>query len=117
MYSLDSSEEGSKFLSSWTPTIVIHHTPLLMHEEEVYSSPITKKVPFKRQSMVPKEEHPSSYNIEEIFGSFTFNLHSREVSEKRVRKMKQSDGTLEDMQEDEVLFEITYEDPIMVATT
>ena len=33
MYSLDSSEEGSKFLSSRTPTTVIHHTPLLMHEE------------------------------------------------------------------------------------
>ena len=32
MYSLDSSEEKSKFLSRQTPTIFIHHTPLLMNE-------------------------------------------------------------------------------------
>ena len=31
--------------------------------------------------------------------------------------MKQSDGTLEEMQEDEVLFEKTDEDPMTVATT
>ena len=31
--------------------------------------------------------------------------------------MKQVDGTLEEMQEDEVLFKRTNEDPIMVATT
>ena len=31
--------------------------------------------------------------------------------------MKQANGTLEEMHEDEVLFERTDEDPIMVATT
>ena len=67
--------------------------------------------------MVPEENHPSSYNIKEIFGSFTFNLHKREVSRKRVRKVKQVDGTLEEMQEDEVLFERTDEYPIIGATT
>ena len=61
-----------------------------------------------------EEEHPSCYNIEEIFGSFTFNLDRREVSWKMVRKVKQVDGTLEEMQEDEVIFERTNEDPIMV---
>ena len=39
MYSLDSSEQGSNFLSIHTPTIVRHNTPLLMHEEEIKSSP------------------------------------------------------------------------------
>ena len=116
MYSLDSGEEGSEFLSSHTPTVVRHDTPLPMHEEEIDSSPISKKVPFERHSTVPEENHPSSYNIEEIFGSFTFKLHRREESWKRVRKRKQVDGTLEDMQEDEVLFERTDEDPIMVNT-
>ena len=32
--------------------------------------------------MILEEEHPSSYNIEEIFGSFTFELHKREVIQK-----------------------------------
>jgi hypothetical protein len=88
-----------------------------MHVEEVHSSPIIKKVPFERHSMVQEEDHPSSYNIEEIFGAFTFNLHKKEVSRKRVRKVKQDDGNLEEMQEDEVLFEKTHEDPMIVATT
>ena len=52
MYNLDFGEEGSEFLSSHTPTIVKHNTPLLMQEEEVYNSPITKKVPFEKHSMV-----------------------------------------------------------------
>jgi hypothetical protein len=116
MYSLDSSEESSYFLSSRTPNVLIHNTPLPMHEEEIYSSPITKKVPSERHSMVLEKDHPSSYNIEEIFGSFTFNLHRREVSQKRFRKVKKVDGTLEEMQEEEVLFERTDEEPIMVAT-
>ena len=80
------------FLSNQTPIVVIHNTPLPMHAGEVYSSPIINKVPFERHSIVPKENHPSSYNIEEIFGSFTFNLHRIEVSRKWVRKVKQADG-------------------------
>ena len=55
--------------------------------------------------MVQEEDHSSSYNIEEIFGSFTFNLQRKEVNLKRVREVKKSDGTFEEMQEDEVLFE------------
>ena len=80
MYSLDIGEEGSKFLSSQTPTIVRHNTPLLMHEEEIGSLTITKKVPSEIHLVVPEENHTSSYNIEEIFSSFTFNLHRREAS-------------------------------------
>ena len=53
MYSLDSGEEGSYFLSIHTPTIDRHNTPLLIHGEEVYSSPITKKVPSERHLVVP----------------------------------------------------------------
>ena len=43
-------------------------------------------------------------------------MHKREVSRKRIRNEKQSDGTLKEVQEDEVLFERTDEDPITVAT-
>ena len=82
IYNLDSSEESSKFLSRWNPTIVIHNTPLPMHGDEIYSSPITKKIPSERHSLVSEEYHPSSYNIEEIFSSFTFNPYE----EKSVKK-------------------------------
>lgn len=54
--------------------------------------------------MIQEEDHLSSYNTEEISGSFTFNLHEKEESWKRVWKVKKSDGTFEEMQEDEVLF-------------
>lgn len=86
MYSLYSSEEGLDFLSSQVPTIVIHNTSLSMHEEGICNSPITKKVPFERHSVVSEENHTSSYNIEEIFGSFTFNLHEKKLDGKGLGK-------------------------------
>ena len=67
--------------------------------------------------MVQEEGHPSSYNIKEIFGFFTFNHCKNEVSQKRVWKVKTNGGTLEEMQEHEVLFEKTNEDPVTVETT
>ena len=67
--------------------------------------------------MIQEEDHPFSYNIEEIFGAFTFNLCRKEVSQKRVWKVKQGDGNLEEMQEDEVLFDRNDEDLVRVATT
>ena len=42
MYNIDSSEEGSYFLSIQTPIVVRHNNPLPMHEEEINSSPITR---------------------------------------------------------------------------
>jgi hypothetical protein len=83
--------------------------------EEVHISPITKKVPSERYYVIQEDDHPSNYNIEEIFGAFTFNLHRKEVSWKRVMKVNQSEGTLEEMQEDEVLFDKTDEDHVTVA--
>ena len=44
-------------------------------------------------------------------------MYKKKVSQKRIRNEKQSDGTLKEVQEDEVLFERTDEDPIIVATT
>ena len=43
-------------------------------------------------------------------------MYKREVSQKRIRNEKQNDGTLKEVQEDEILFEKTDEDPITVAT-
>jgi hypothetical protein len=116
MYNLDSNGEYSYFPSNQSPTIVLHDSPLPMHMQEVHSSPITEKVPYERNYVDQGEDHLLSYNIEEIFGAFTFNLHGKEVSRKTVMKVKQSDGTFEEMQEDDVLFEKTYEDPMTIAT-
>jgi hypothetical protein len=97
MYTLDSDGKDSYVPSNQSPTIVLHYDPLPMHMKEVHSSPITEKVSSERHSMIQEENHPSSYNIEEIFGAFTFNLHRKEGSRERVRKVKQSDGNLEEM--------------------
>jgi hypothetical protein len=100
-----------------SPTVIVHDAPLPMHLEEVHSSPVTEKIMFERHLVIQEEDHPSSYNIEETFDAFTFNLYKKEVSQKRVRSVKQNDGTMKEVQEDEVLFEKTYEDPTIVTTT
>ena len=41
-----------------------------MHMEEVHSSPIIEKVTSERYLVIQEEDHPSSYNIEEIFDAF-----------------------------------------------
>ena len=68
-------------------------------------------------SMVQEEDHPSSYNIEEIVDAFTFNLYKKEVSWKRIWSVKQNDGTMKEIHEDEVLFEKINEDPMTMVTT
>ena len=117
MYILDSNGEDLDVPSTQSPTAVLHDSPLPFHMEQVHSSPITENFLSKRHYVNQEEYHLSSYNIKEIFASFTFDLHRKEVSRKRVQKVKQSDGTLEEMQEDEVLFENIDEDPVTVATS
>jgi hypothetical protein len=82
-------------------------------------SEATINIPLKKQCsnnlVVPEQESPLGYNIEDIFDSFTFYLHQREVSRKKFKKVKENDGTLRDIIDDEVLFERTDEDLMMVA--
>jgi hypothetical protein len=53
---------------------------------------------YEKHSQVQQEEEDLlSYNIDEIFEAFTFNLHKKEVSHKRIRNEKQSDGTLKEV--------------------
>ena len=63
---------------------------------EVHSSLTMDKFLSERHSKVKEEEEedPSSYNIDEIFEAFTFNLFKKEVNQKRIRNEKQNDGTL-----------------------
>ena len=115
MYIIDSNRERSKVPSPRSPTLIEVQIP--NKHEEVHSSPTTDKIPSERHSKIQEEEEdPSSYNIEEIFEVFTFNLFKKEVSRKRVCNEKQNDGTLKEIQEDEVLFEKTNEDLVTVAT-
>ena len=115
LYSIESHGKDLEVSSRRTPTLVENQVPEQL--EEVHSYSTTDKNQSERHSQVQQEEENIlSYNIDEIFEAFTFNLHKREVSRKRIRNEKQSDGTLKEVQEDEVLFERTDEDPIIVAT-
>jgi hypothetical protein len=80
IYNLDSYKEDLDVPSHRSPTIIPHDAPLPMHLEEVHSSPVKKNIPFERHSVTQEEDHPSSYDIEEIFDAFTFKLYKKEVS-------------------------------------
>jgi hypothetical protein len=80
MYNLDSNKEDSDVPSHRSPTIIVNDAPLPMHLEKVHSSSVIEKIPYDRDLMIQEEDNPSSYNIKEIFDSFTFNLYKKEVS-------------------------------------
>ena len=105
MYNFDSDREDYDVPSHWSPIVLIPYAPLPIHVEEVVSLPVMEKGSFEGNSVIVSEDHASNYNIEEIFGAFTFNLCRKKFIQKRVRKVKKNDGTMEEMQEDEVLFE------------
>ena len=75
MYGLDSGKEDSEVPSHRSTTFI--EAPLPEHFEEVHSSPVTEKIPSERNLVIHEEENPSSYNIEEIFETFTFNLYKK----------------------------------------
>ena len=59
----------------------------------------------------------SSDNIQEIFGSFTFNLLQKEVRRKMFQKVKERDVQVSEMTKDDVLFKKNDEDTMLIATT
>ena len=97
MYSLDSVKEDFNIPSHRSPTVFVHDTPLPMHLEEVHSSPVTEKILSERHSLIQEEDQPSSYNIEEIFDAFTFNLYKKEVSRKIIQSVKDNNGTMKEI--------------------
>ena len=116
LYNIESNEKDSEVSSRRSLTLIETQVP--EQTEEVHISLTMDKTQSARHSQAQQEEEdPSSYNIDEIFEAFTFNLYKKEVSWKRIRREKQNDGTLKDDQEDEVLFQRIDEDPITVATT
>jgi hypothetical protein len=84
MYSLNLYKEDSDIPSHRSPTVIAHDAPLPMNLEEVHSSPVMEKISSERNSVIQEEDHPSIYNIEEIFDAFTLNRNKKEVSHKRI---------------------------------
>ena len=95
MYSIDFDRESSEVPSRRSPTFIEVQIP--DKREEVHSYPSTEKNSSERHSIIQEEEDPSSYNIEEIFEAYTFNLFNKEVSRKRVRNEKHNDGNLKEI--------------------
>ena len=92
LYIIESNEKNSEVSSRRTPTMIENQVP--EQPKEVHSSLTTDKNQSKRHSQVQwEEEDPLSYNIDEIFEAFTFNLCKKEVSQKRIRNERQNDGT------------------------
>lgn len=93
LYNIESDKKDSEVSSHRSHTLVEAQIP--SKPKEVHSSPTMDKNPSERHSQVQQEEeYPSSYNIDEIFESFTINLYKTEVSPKRIKNEKQDDGTL-----------------------
>ena len=84
MYNTEFDNEDTAYTSSWTIIIIREASPPHDQDEEMNSSLTTVKISSERHclndSVVPEPEGHSSYNIEEVFGSFTFDLHWRDVS-------------------------------------
>ena len=96
LYNIESNEKHSEVSSRRTPTMIENQVPEQL--DEVHSSPTTDKNQSERHSQVQQEEEdPLSYNIDEIFKAFTFNLCKKEVSRKRIRNEKQNDGTFKEV--------------------
>jgi hypothetical protein len=96
LYKIESNGKGSEVSSRRTPTLVENQVPKQL--EEVHSYPKMDKNQSGRHSQVQQEEEdPLSYNIDEIFEAFTFSLHKKEVSQKRIRNEKLSDETLKEV--------------------
>ena len=76
LYNIEIDGKYSEVSSRKTPNLVENQVP--DKPEEVHNSPTTDKNQSGRHSQVRQEEEdPSSYNIDEIFEAFTFNLYKR----------------------------------------
>ena len=92
LYNIESNEKHSEVSSRRTPTMIEIQAPKQL--VGVHSSPTMDKNQSERHPQVQHEEQdPLSYNIDEIFEAFTFNLCKKVVSQKRIRNEKQNDGT------------------------
>ena len=81
MYNIESDRKGSKVSSRRSPTLLEVQVP--NNHEEVHSSLTMDKNPIERHSKVQEEEEdPSSYNIDEIFEPFAFNLFKKRSVER-----------------------------------
>ena len=96
LYNIESNEKHSEVSSRRTPTIIENQDPEQL--DEVHSSPTADKNQSERHSQIQQtEEDQLSYNIDEVFEAFTFNLSKKEVSRKWIRNERQDDGTYKEV--------------------
>ena len=121
LYNIDSKNDGFDDALSRTPSLMKEASSPHEQGEEINSSQAIVKIPSERNCSnnvgILVEEGPSSYNIEEIFSSFTFDLHRKEVSRNFFQKVKEIDGQVREITEDELLFKKTNEDLMLISTT
>ena len=95
LYNIDSKKYDYDDASSQTPSLMKEDSSPHEQGEENNSSQDTINVPLERNCSnnvgILVAEGPSSYDIEEIFGSFTFHLHRKEVRRKMFWKVKEID--------------------------
>lgn len=121
LYDIDSENEKLDDTSSQTPSLIKEacwaHEPgeEINSKQAIVTNP--SEIHCSSNVEIPVAEGPSSYNIEELFGSFTFNLHRKKVRRKKFQKVKERYGQVRPINEDEFLFEKTKEDLIPIDTT
>ena len=79
LYIIESDRKDSEVSSRQSPTLKEAQVP--NKPEEFHSSLTTNNNQSERHLQVQQEEEdPSSYNIDDIFEAFAFNLYKKEVS-------------------------------------
>ena len=87
LYSIEFDRKDLEVSSCRSPILLEAQVPNKL--QEVHSSPTTDKNQYERHSQFQQEEEDSSsYNIDEIFEAFTFNLYKMKVSWKRIQNEK-----------------------------
>lgn len=85
LYNIDSDNEYFDYALSKNPSLINESSSPHEQGDEMTSSRATNKIPSKKHCsnnlVMPELEGPLSYNIENIFGSCTFDLHQKKVSE------------------------------------
>ena len=92
LYNIESDNENFDYLSMQTPSLIKESSSSHEQGEEMSSSRATFKIYLEKHCsnnlVIPGLEGLLIYNIEEIFGYFTFDPHQKEDSRKSFVRLK-----------------------------
>lgn len=104
LYNIEFDNKNFDYASSRNPSLIKEVSSPHEQGEERPSYWTTVRISLEKHisnnSMILEPQVPSSYNIEEIFGSFTFDLHRKEVNKIKFWKVNETDGTLREINKD-----------------